>query len=126
MVREAEQHAAEDRRRREVIEARNEADALLYSTEKNLTEYGDRLGSGDRHAVEQAVADLRSVMTGDDAAAIRQRATGLVQAAAPLAAAMQQSGDAGSRAGDEASGGGDEHVVDVEFEEATDDRRRAP
>ncbi len=126
MVREAEQHASEDKRRREVIEARNEADALLYSTERNLKEYGDRLGSGDRRAIEQAVADLRSVMTGDDAAAIRQRATGLAQAAAPLASAMQQSGDAGSRAGDEASGDGDECVVDAEFEDANDDRRRAP
>ena len=126
MVREAEQHAAEDRRRREVIEARNEADALVYTTEKNLKQYGDRLSDTDRRRIEQAVADLRSAMTGDDAAAIRQRAAALEQAAAVLAAAMQQSGDAGSRAGGEASGGGDEHVVDAEFEEATDDRRRAP
>jgi molecular chaperone DnaK len=126
MVREAEQHAAEDRRRREVIEARNEADALVYTTEKNLKEHGDRLSDTDRRRIEQAVADLRSVMTGDDVAAIRQRATALAQAAAVLAAAMQQSGDAGSRAGGEASEGGDEHVVDAEFEEATDDRRRAP
>ena len=125
MVREAEQHASEDKRRREVIEARNEADALLYSTEKNLKEYGDRLASGDRRAIEQAVADLRSVMTGDDAAAIRQRATGLAQAAAPLASAMQQSGEAGPRAGG-GTNEDDERVVDAEFEDANDDRRGAP
>ena len=125
MVREAEQHASEDKRRREVIEARNEADALLYSTEKNLKEYGDRLADSDRRAIEQAVADLRSAMTGDDVAAIRQRATALGQAAARLAAAMQQSGEAGSGAGGGANEG-DERVVDAEFEDANDDRRRAP
>ena len=126
MVREAEQHSAEDRRRREVIEARNEADALVYTTEKNLKEYGDRLSDTDRRRIEQAVADLRSAMAGDDAAAIRQRAAALEQAAA---CSRQQGSNRVMRVrGREAkrAGGGDEQVVDAEFEEATDDRRRAP
>jgi molecular chaperone DnaK len=124
MIREAEQHAAEDKRRREAIDARNHADALLYTTEKSLKEAGDRLGDSDQRAVEQAIADLHSAMTSDDPALIRQRSEALAQAEARLAAAMQPSDNAGSRPGGQASGDSDDRVVDAEFEEANDGRRR--
>jgi molecular chaperone DnaK len=124
MIREAEQHAAEDKRRREVIEARNHADALLHTTEKSLTEAGDRLGDRDRLAVERAIADLRSAMTSDNPASIRQRSDELAQAAARLAAAMPQSDNAGSTPGGQASGDSDDGVVDAEFEEANEGGRR--
>jgi molecular chaperone DnaK len=124
MIREAEQHAAEDKRRREVIEARNHADALLHTTEKSLKEAGDRLGDRDRLAVERAIADLRSAMTSDNPASIRQRSDELAQAAARLAAAMPQSDNAGSPPGAKASGDSDDRVVDAEFEEANEGGRR--
>src|SRR5438067_7958817 len=65
MVREAEQHAAEDKRRREVIEARNHADALIYGTEKDLKEHASHLGDADRRAIEAAITALRTAMAGD-------------------------------------------------------------
>jgi molecular chaperone DnaK len=123
MVREAEQHSAEDKKRREVIEARNQADALIYSTEKNLKEHGGRLNDAERRAIEDAIAALRTAIAGDDAGLIGQRSQALAQAAVRL-------GDAVHRAGQEDAGppgarGGDERVVDAEFEDVDDPKRRA-
>jgi molecular chaperone DnaK len=123
MVREAEQHAAEDKKRREVIEARNQADALIYSTEKSLKEHGGRLNDAERRAIEDAIAALRTAIAGDDAGLIGQRSQALAQAAVRL-------GDAVHRAGQEDAGppgarGGDERVVDAEFEDVDDPKRRA-
>jgi len=120
MVREAEQHAAEDRKRRELVEARNQADALIYTTEKELKENQARLSEADRTAVEQAVAALRLAMTGADSDLIRRRIQELAEVAARLAAPAQQAGPGGG-----SSGGQDEGVVDAEFEDATDEGRRA-
>jgi len=125
MVREAEQHAAEDQRRRELIEARNQADTLIYSTEKNLREYGSRVGDADRRAIEDAIASLRTAMAGDDVNAIRQRGEALAQAAARLAEAMAQP-DAASGAGPQGRpAAGADDVVDAEFEDVDDKKRRA-
>jgi molecular chaperone DnaK len=125
MVREAEQHAAEDKRRREVIEARNQADMLLYATEKTLKEQGAQVSDTDRQAVEQEAAALRSAMTSDDAALIRQRTEALAQVAARLATPTQQAGQAGAETRADHSAGHDDNVVDAEFEDATDGNRRA-
>jgi molecular chaperone DnaK len=125
MVREAEQNAAEDKKRRELVEARNQADALIYSTEKELKENEARVGQADRSAVEQAIATLRSAMSGDDPALIRRRTEELAQAAARLMTPAQQPPPGGGSAGGGSSGGQDEGVVDAEFEEATDQGRRA-
>jgi molecular chaperone DnaK len=128
MVREAEQHAAEDKKRRELVEARNQADALIYTTEKELKENEGRISQADRDAVEQAIAALRSAISGDDAAVIGRRTQELAQAAARLAAAAQQAGPgpgSGSGGDRDRSSGPDEGVVDAEFEEATDEGRRA-
>jgi molecular chaperone DnaK len=125
MVREAEQHAAEDKRRREVIEARNQADMLLYATEKTLKEQGAQVSDTDRQAVEQEAAALRSAMTSDDPALIRQRTEALAQVAARLATPTQQAGQAGAETRADHSAGHDDNVVDAEFEDATDGNRRA-
>ena len=94
MVREAEQHAAEDRKRRELIDARNQANSLIYLVEKDLTEAGDRLSAGDRQNVESAVSALQTAMAADDLAIIQQRITALSDAARRLADAKQQSNSA--------------------------------
>jgi molecular chaperone DnaK len=128
MVGEAEQHAAEDKKRRELVEARNQADALIYTTEKELKENEGRISQADRDAVEQAIAALRSAISGEDAAVIGRRTQELAQAAARLAAAAQQAGPgpgSGSGGDRDRSSGPDEGVVDAEFEEATDEGRRA-
>jgi molecular chaperone DnaK len=124
MVREAEQHAAEDKRRREVIEARNQADALIYGTERDLKEHGDRLSDADRRAIEEAIAALRTAMTGDDAGRIRQGIETLTTAAIRIAEAAQRSGQAEAGAG-RSPGAGQDQVVDAEFEDVDDPKRRA-
>jgi molecular chaperone DnaK len=124
MVREAEQHAADDKRRREVIEARNQADALIYGTERDLKEHGNELGDADRRAVEEAIAALRTAMTGDDAGRIRQGIEALARAAMRIGEAVQRSAQTGTGPG--ATGGpADERVVDAEFEDVDDPKRRA-
>jgi molecular chaperone DnaK len=123
MVREAETHAQEDRRRKELVEARNQADATIYSVEKALKETPG-VSAGQKSEIEQAIAALRDVMTGEDIQRIRQATERLSQAAMRLAEAAHQAG-AQSRAGgggaqSEPGGGGAQSepgVVDAEFEE---------
>jgi molecular chaperone DnaK len=121
MLREAEQHAAEDKKRRDLVEARNQADALIYATEKELREGAARVSQADREAVEQAIAALRSAMGGDDLALIQRRTQELAQIAARLTTPTPQDGGGGGGT----SGGQDEGVVDAEFEEAGGEGRRA-
>jgi molecular chaperone DnaK len=123
MVREAEQHAAEDKKRREVIEARNQADALIYSTERSLKEHGEHLNDADRRAIEDAIGALRTAMAGDDAALIRQRSEALSQAAMLLGEAVRRAGQEDTR--HTGAGSDDERVVDAEFEDVDDPKRRA-
>jgi molecular chaperone DnaK len=127
MVREAEQHAAEDKKRRELIEAKNQADALIYSTEKQLKEYGTRVRDSDKQTVEAPIAALRSALSGDSVDAIRQGTERLSQAMMRLAEAIQQAGPADASAtaqpGDAPKGADD--VVDAEFEDVDDNKRRA-
>ena len=126
MVREAEQHAAEDKKRRDLIEARNQADALIYATEKQIKELGSRLSDADRRSVEDAITTLRTALAGDNAEIIRQRIEAVSRAAVPLGATAQPSAQAGagSTARPSGTGVGDD-VVDAEFEDVDDKKRRA-
>jgi molecular chaperone DnaK len=122
MVREAEANKAGDEKRKAVVEARNQAEALIHSTEKALGEHGDKVGEAERSAITTAIEDLKSVLEGDDAEVITTRTQALAQASMKLGEAMyaaQQSGD-----GDAAQGGADD-VVDAEFEEVTEDGKKA-
>lgn len=131
MVKEAEQHASEDHKRKELVEARNHADSLIYTTEKNIKEYGDKVGGTEKAAIETAVADLKGVLDGDDPEAIKAKTEILTQAAMKLGEAMykasQESGaaegaDTGSSgASGKSAGGTDETVVDADFEEVDPD-----
>ncbi len=129
MVKEAEQHAAEDKGRKEKVEAHNHADSLIHATEKHLREYGDKIAEADKQAIETAISDLRGVMDGDDVEAIKSKTDALSQASMKLGEAMYQASQAeaetGGSAGDsEASGGpeADDKVVDAEFEEVDPDK----
>ena len=122
MVREAEANRAEDEKRKAVVEARNQAEALIHSTEKALGEHGDKVGEAERSAITSAIEDLKSVLDGGDADAITAKTQALAQASMRLGEAMyaaQQSGE-----GDAAPGGADD-VVDAEFEEVTEDGKKA-
>jgi molecular chaperone DnaK len=124
MVKEAESHAEEDKKRREMVEVKNQAEALVHSTERMLKDYGDKVPAGDKALVESAVTDLKSVLEGDDKDAIKQKVDALAQASMKLGEAMYQAsqGQAAGAAGPSAGAGGpDDKVVDVDFEEVKDD-----
>jgi molecular chaperone DnaK len=126
MVREAEQHAAEDKQRRELIEARNQADAAIYAAEKELKEHGAGIGDGERKAVEDAVAALREAVSGDDIGRLRQRIDSLSQALTRFAEAVQRGAAAAGQTTDRAAAGNKpsgEGVVDAEFEEVDDQKK---
>jgi len=123
MVKEAESHAEEDKKRRELVEIRNQAEALVHSTERMLKEYGDKVPAGDKATVEAAVADLKGTIQGEDRDAIKQKVDALAQASMKLGEALYQSSQAGA-AGARSSAstpGEDDKVVDVDFEEVKDD-----
>jgi molecular chaperone DnaK len=132
MVRDAEAHAEEDKKFRELAETRNRADALLHSTEKALRDLGEKVQAADRAKAESAMSDLRSVLKGDDKDVIETKARALAEASAAIAqqayAAEQGGGSQGGEGGGgEPSGGpagGKEEVLDAEFEEVNDKDRK--
>jgi len=126
MVRDAEAHASEDKQKRELIEARNHADSLIYSTEKSLKEFGDKVDAGEKQKIEDGVAKLKKAMEGNDPATIKTATDELTQASHKLAEAVySQAQQAGAGAEGEAAPkeeGSDEKVVEAEFEEVKDDK----
>ena len=128
MVRDAEAHADEDRKKREVIEARNHADSMVYSTEKSLKEFGDKIDAVEKGTIENKVAELKKVMESEDAEAIKKATDELAQSAHKLAEAMyaKTGGAEGEPAGAEHAGGSkpkDDNVVDADFEEVKSDKK---
>ncbi len=140
MVRDAEAHAEEDRRFRELVETRNKADGLIHAVEKSLKELGDKVAGEERAKVESAVSDLRSALKGDDKDVINKKTDALAQASAAIAqrayAETQSAGAAGDAAGGAAGAGpgasggssgstaGKDDVVDAEFEEVRENKDR--
>ncbi len=128
MTKDAELHAEEDKRQREAAEVRNQADTLIYSTEKSLQELGDKVDSATKDQINDKIKDLRKAMEGTDLEAIKKAQDELMQASHKLAEMMYQQA-AGAQAGSEGGadtsgkgekggkGGGDEDVVDADFEE---------
>jgi molecular chaperone DnaK len=124
MVRDAEAHADEDRKKREVIEARNHADGLVYSTEKALKEHGDKVDEATRAAIETAIAEVKTAMEGEDAEAMKNKSEALAQSAHKLAEAMYAQEQAQSASAEPAAeGGADEKVVEAEYEEVDKDKK---
>ena len=130
MVRDAEAHAEEDKKFRELAETRNRADALLHSTEKALKDLGDKVQATDRAKAESAMSDLRGVLKGDDKDVIETKARALAEASAAIAQQAYAAADQGSGPSDGGepsggpSGGGKEEVLDAEFEEVKDKDRK--
>jgi len=140
MVKDAESHAAEDKKRRAAIEARNQAEALIHSADKQLKDNEGKVAPADKQAVEAAIEALKGVKDGDDTAAIEAKTQELTQALMKVGEALYRAGqeaNAGGASGDDAAGGGDagtdqgtggaqtgsdEKVVDADFEEV-DDRK---
>ena len=117
LVREAETHADEDRRRRELVEVRNLADAAIYSANKALTEAGDRAPADIRTEIEREVGALSEAMQGEDVDRIRSGTERVTQASLRLAEALGEAQAAQPSPADAGAGSGDDEVVDAEFEE---------
>ena len=135
MVQDAEQHAEEDKNRRELVEARNQADSVIHMTEKNLEEYGDKVEASEKTAIEEAVAALKTVLDGEDADEIKSKTEATVQASMKLGEAMYKESqaeaavgpDMGETAAADPSAEGadpdDATVVDADFEEVDPDNK---
>ncbi|MDP8916962.1 MAG: molecular chaperone DnaK [Pseudomonadota bacterium] len=123
MVKDAAANAEADKQRKELVEAKNQADALIHSTEKTIAEHGDKVGPAEKGAIETALEELKSAKDGEDAAIIGQKTQALIQASMKLGEAMyaaQQAND--SAAGSEQP---DDGVVDAEFEEVDGDQKKS-
>jgi molecular chaperone DnaK len=122
MVKEAESHKAEDEKRKQLVEARNQADALIHSSEKSLAEFGDKVSAEEKTAIETAIADLKAAKDQDDVEAIATKTQTLIQASMKLGEAMYKAQQAEGAEGGAASEDG---VVDAEFEEVSDDKKKS-
>jgi molecular chaperone DnaK len=131
MVKDAESHAEEDKKRKAAVEAKNHAEALVHSTEKALSEHGSKVGDAERTAIENAIADLKEALKGDDSSTIQAKTNALAQASMKLGEAMYkqqqeaQSGAPGAGGDGAASGEKKEDVVDAEFTEVDDDKKKS-
>ncbi|MFL4970757.1 MAG: molecular chaperone DnaK, partial [Xanthobacteraceae bacterium] len=127
MVKDAEAHADEDKRRKAQVEAKKHAEAMIHATEKALAEHGSKVGEDERRAIENAMADLREAVKGDDAEAIKAKTNALAQASMKLGEAMYKQAEQGAAGGDGgaagSAGGPKEDVVDAEFTEVDDDKK---
>ncbi|MBW2238969.1 MAG: molecular chaperone DnaK [Deltaproteobacteria bacterium] len=134
LIKDAELHAEDDKKKRELVEARNSADALIYSTEKSIKDLGDKIDAETKSKVETTIEPLKKAMEGEDAEEIKRLSEELTQASHKLAEAMYQQAsqaDAQEQAGAEAAGqeqpgasAPDEDVVDADFEEVKDDEKK--
>jgi molecular chaperone DnaK len=139
MVKDAELHAEEDKKKRELIDARNQGEALVHSTDKHLKDFGDKVGPTEKAEIEGGLEGLKEALKGEDVEAIKNKTNALAQSAMKLGEAMYKAQQAESQAG--AAGGaggpgaaaneggpqggkGGENVVDAEFEDVTDKNKK--
>ena len=127
MVKEAEAHAEEDRKRRELVEVKNQGEQLIHQTEKTLKELGDKVAASDKSVVENAITELKTALEGDNIDDIKQKSNTLAQAAMKLGEHMYQSDADKSSGGSGASSGpaADDNIVDADFEDVDDDKKSA-
>jgi molecular chaperone DnaK len=132
MVRDAEEHADEDRKARELVDARNQGEAMIHGVQKSMEELGDKLDSGEKSNIESAISELEEALKGEDKEAITSKTETLTQASHKMAEQLYSQGadDAGAAdAGEESSGTGQTHgsddVVDAEFEEVDDSDKKS-
>jgi molecular chaperone DnaK len=125
MVRDAELHATEDKKRRELVDAKNHAEALVHTTEKSLAEFGTKVADADKSAVEAAIEALKTALGGEDVEAIKERTNDLAQASMKLGEAMYKNQDAEGAAG-EAHAEAKDDVIDADFKEVgPDDKKKS-
>ena len=125
MVKDAESHAEEDKARKEAVEAKNHAEALLHSTEKTLGEHGDKLSEADKSTIDVAMADLKASLEGDDAEEIKIKTQALADASMKLGEAVYNASQAEGAEEEAEAAAADDDVVDADFEEVDDDDKKS-
>jgi len=127
MVKDAEANAEADKKRRETVEVKNQAEALIHSTEKSLKEYGDKVSEEDHKAIENAIAELRTATEGDNVDTIRAKTTALAEASMKLGQAVYEASQAENAAGSNAGDGAKpkDDVVDADFEEIDENDKKS-
>uniref|UniRef100_A0A9E7ZT04 Chaperone protein DnaK n=1 Tax=Bosea sp. NBC_00436 TaxID=2969620 RepID=A0A9E7ZT04_9HYPH len=127
MVKDAEANAAEDKKRRELVEARNQGESLVHSTEKSLKDYGDKVSEADKGAIETAVEALKTALTGEDSEAIQARTNELMQASMKLGEAMYAASQAEGAApeGEHHEEAKKDDVIDADFKDVSDDKKKS-
>jgi molecular chaperone DnaK len=130
MVKEAEANAAEDKKRKDLVEAKNHAESLIHATNKSVTELGDKISAADKSAVEAAIAEVKTALEGEDTEAIKEKTNALAQASMKLGEALYKQQQGATPGGDGADMGGgakspDDEILDADFEEVKDDDKRA-
>ncbi|CUA93085.1 molecular chaperone DnaK [Pannonibacter indicus] len=125
MIKDAEAHAEEDKKRRELVEARNQGESLIHSTEKSLKDYGDKVSADDKASIESAIAALKTALTTEDVADIQSKTQALAEVSMKLGEAMYKASQAEAEGGEDtgASSAQDDDVVDADFEEVKDDKK---
>jgi len=127
MVKDAEAHATEDKARRELVEARNHGESLIHSTEKSVAEHGDKVSDDDKQGIETAVDALRQALAAEDVETIKARTTDLMQASMKLGEAIykaSQAAEGGEDGGVEGVDGQKEEVIDADFQEVDDEKKK--
>ncbi len=127
MIKDAEAHAAEDKKLRELVDVRNQADNMIHATTKSMEELGDKVDAAEKESIEKAVEDLKEAIKGDDKEAIESKTQALAELSGKLAERLyaNQAGAEGEQPGADAGGGAEskDDVVDAEFEEVQDDKK---
>ncbi|MBA4749452.1 MAG: molecular chaperone DnaK [Alphaproteobacteria bacterium] len=129
MVKDAEMHAEEDKKRRELVDAKNHGESLVHSTQKNLSEHGDKVSPADKDAIEVALKDLQDALAGEDAALIQEKTQALMQASMKMGEAMYKASQEEAPAGEAHPQGSPEHpmegeVMDAEFQDVPGDSHK--
>ncbi len=126
MVKDAELNAAEDKRRRELVDAKNQGESMIHSAEKSVAEHGDKVSAADKSAIESAVAALKTALEGEDADDIKAKTNELVQASMKLGEAMYkaQAAEGGAQPGADAGAAPKDDVIDADFKEVGGDDKK--
>jgi molecular chaperone DnaK len=126
MVKDAEEHAAEDKKRRELVDSKNQGEALVHSAEKSLSEFGDKVSEADKSAIEAAIAGLKTALEGEDVEAIKARSNEVAQASMKLGEAMYKAQQAGAEApaGEAGPDQKQDDVIDADFKEVDGDKKK--
>ncbi|HEY1736312.1 MAG TPA: molecular chaperone DnaK [Methylovirgula sp.] len=124
MVKDAEMHAAEEKKRRELVDAKNQGEAMIHSAEKSLADFGDKVSQADKSAIEAAIAGLKTALEGEDPEAIKARVEDLTQASMKLGEAMYKAQQGAPEGGAGTEGAPKDDVIDAEFKEVGDDDKK--